>query len=163
MNKLKQGFAVTGKASEAGKKGAASRKALMEKKGESGEPRWKGGFKKGDPITVLRSKLAIQERWRRYYEEKARELETIRSTYDEKELEAKFRSAKDAYESIVDKVRRHEREVSVLQQKLALVSEVERKIHFGPLPSETFENGGMMSSEDADERREGPAVRDRNQ
>lgn len=36
---------------------------------------WSGGFKKGDPYTKVMARFAINERWRKYYEQKAQKLE----------------------------------------------------------------------------------------
>lgn len=146
MKRLDQGFAVTGKAREAGKKGAASRKRLMAERKARGEKQWNGGFKKGDPITILRSKLAIQERWRRYYEERAKELEALTESLVPDDVSERFEEARKSYEAIVSKVRSSERAVSVLLQKIELAEKVESKIVFGT-PS-SYDGTDEAASED---------------
>lgn len=59
-----------------GKKGAEARKKRMAEKRAAGEAKvWSGGFKAGDPYTRQMAKFAINERWRKYYEQKAKQVE----------------------------------------------------------------------------------------
>ena len=68
--KLQQGYAVTGSdyAREQGKKG---RKVLAEKMAR-GEVKATGGFQQGSLVTSVNAKLGAMERWRRYYEARAK-------------------------------------------------------------------------------------------
>lgn len=74
-----QGFANPSMAErrrELGKKGAEARKRRMAEKRAAGETKvWSGGFKSGDPYTRQMAKFAINERWRKYYEQKAKQVE----------------------------------------------------------------------------------------
>lgn len=148
--RLEQGFAVTGKAREAGKKGAASRKRLMAERKARGEKQWDGGFKKGDPITLLRSKLAIQERWRRYYEERAKELEALTESLVPDDVDERFQEAKRNYEAIVSKVKSSEKTVSMLLQKIEIAEKIESKIVFGT-PSSYDETNEAASKDQKDQ------------
>jgi len=146
VKKLEQGFAKTGSkaASKAGKKGAASRKKLMAERKKKGEKQWEGGFVKGALVTKLRAKLAVAERWRRYYEEKEKELLEIRASMDEAEVEERVRNAQRLLDGVVGRVRSHEAIVRDLQNKIAVAEDVERSIQFGA-PSALEPEEGMMS------------------
>lgn len=139
MKKLSQGFAKTGKASEAGKKGAEGRKKLMAERKERGEKQWEGGFRKDDPVTKLRAKLAVRERWRRYYDERLSELEALRKEYDVAELEEKLVRVSQEFDDVKKRAVDSARVVADLQRKISVLEEVERKVVFG-----AEANGGMM-------------------
>lgn len=149
MKKIKQGFAVTGKASEAGKKGAESRKRLMAERKDRGEKQWEGGFRKDDPVTKLRSKLAIRERWRRYYQERLEELEAIRKECDVEELEEKLRRVSAEFEDVKQRASDSARVVADLQRKISVLSEAESKVVFG-----AGANGGMMPPADGSQKKD---------
>ena len=132
---LKQGFAVSGKASEAGKKGQATRKKKMLERKRRGEKQHQGGFKKGSEITKLYAALAIKERWRRFYENKAKELEVLASTQDPKEVEERFKAAlaslseekRAAFEAAKQSAAEHEAAIRNLQAKIRAVEAVEKR------------------------------------
>jgi hypothetical protein len=105
--KLKTGFgseARRGFAKQAGEKGRqsltrklAERRAANELAGVKA-PVWSGGFKKDDPRTKAVAKYAILERWRRYYEQKAQELEKQRGKYNPEEISAVLKKVEEARE-----------------------------------------------------------------
>lgn len=149
MKKLEQGFAKSGKASEAGKKGAASRLKLMEERKARGEKQWEGGFRKDDVVTKLRSKIAIRERWRRYYEERLQELEVLRRECNVDDLEDKLRRVSEEFDDVKKRAVDSARVVAELQRKISVLEEVESKVVFG-----AEANRGMMSPADGSSKKD---------
>jgi len=95
--KLRQGFAspqLRPYAAAAGRRGQEARKRRMEELRKAGAAKvWTGGFKPGEAYTREMAKFAINERWRKYYAEKAKRLEKDLK-FDRQQVDANLEAAR---------------------------------------------------------------------